>query len=579
MVDKNKDLTAYVQALMDKDTRDTEVSQTKPEVSDESSNSSATLKRIGNLIVSRNAIGKKSKNAIGDLTKDAYDKAVDFIDSHEDMMKESNEDQQVLFSQVKEALIDVRMSKTLEELEGRRRNLDSMKDINEGIPTDIDNRGEQSAKTFIAELTNKLHEDLKPKKSQIAGVALKQTASKLFGGEGTVVNAIGKELKQWADVFKIPMLSKDKGTEPYDKEIGRLTGRATSIEPAKTETKPTKAKSSSWRDYDPGDKENVVPKAVDPGIVNKKSSVGDTTVDPTGKMYEKTGTGWKDLDTGKVVQRHKQSAIEGLFGQQTSGVSSGAGAASKISTLTVDKIVAKSITVEPTKKDAPKASVENKPFSTALLGEDEKKEPGLLDKAKGLFGGVGSGLVRGAGAVLRNPIGATVAAGATMLGAGAALDTGLGALGVGKDEKGQDLQLDAKKDDENWNKMSMWEKVQSGAARGIEKAGRFVFLDNMANQAASERIAKESTYLKDRVDTKPTMIDQASQEIPKATERVNQLGQDQTNQLGRLEDAIRRHTAGNAPGVEQTPTVVPIKGSVRSNESSFNRFQDRNAKG
>jgi len=85
------------------------------------------------------------------------------------------------------------------------------------------------------------------------------------------------------------------------------------------------------------------------------------------------------------------------------------------------------------------------------------------------------------------------AAGAVMYGAGRAVDYGLGAMGVGKDEKGNDLQVDTKADDSNWDRMSMLEKAQSGIARGIEKAGDFV-APNMANQARADRVKKESEY-------------------------------------------------------------------------------------
>ena len=92
-------------------------------------------------------------------------------------------------------------------------------------------------------------------------------------------------------------------------------------------------------------------------------------------------------------------------------------------------------------------------------------------------------------------------AGLAMLGrgiTGAAVDYGLGELGVGKDADGEDLQIDEKQDDENWNKMTIAEKMQSGLARGIEKAGSVTFLDNIAREAQTNRIKNETNYLKDR---------------------------------------------------------------------------------
>ena len=93
---------------------------------------------------------------------------------------------------------------------------------------------------------------------------------------------------------------------------------------------------------------------------------------------------------------------------------------------------------------------------------------------------------------------AGVGAGLAMVGAGAAVDYGVGKLGVGKDEDGNDLQVDEKQDDENWDKMTVGEKIQSGMARGVEKVGDSLFLGNIANEAKSERIKNETKYLKDK---------------------------------------------------------------------------------
>ena len=111
-------------------------------------------------------------------------------------------------------------------------------------------------------------------------------------------------------------------------------------------------------------------------------------------------------------------------------------------------------------------------------------------------GGLGlgdlAGLATGAGSMIKGAAKYALPA-AVMYGAGRAVDYGAGALGVGKDEKGNDLQVDTKADDSNWNRMSMLEKAQSGLARGIEKAGDFV-APNMANQARADRVKKESEY-------------------------------------------------------------------------------------
>jgi hypothetical protein len=54
--------------------------------------------------------------------------------------------------------------------------------------------------------------------------------------------------------------------------------------------------------------------------------------------------------------------------------------------------------------------------------------------------------------------------------------------------------IDAKQDDANWSKMNWWQHAYSGVARGIEKTGRFVGLDNIANEAQAGRIKSETDY-------------------------------------------------------------------------------------
>jgi hypothetical protein len=87
------------------------------------------------------------------------------------------------------------------------------------------------------------------------------------------------------------------------------------------------------------------------------------------------------------------------------------------------------------------------------------------------------------------------AAGAAMYGVSNAGDWALGKMGVGKDAEGKDIQIDQKQDDANWNKMSWWQKAESGLARGVEKAGSFVGLDNLSREAQAKRIKTETQYL------------------------------------------------------------------------------------
>lgn len=72
---------------------------------------------------------------------------------------------------------------------------------------------------------------------------------------------------------------------------------------------------------------------------------------------------------------------------------------------------------------------------------------------------------------------------------GYASDTAAGALGAGGNA------IDEKQDDANWNRMNWWQKGQSGFARGIEKTGSLLFLDNIVNSARADRIKSETGYL------------------------------------------------------------------------------------
>lgn len=61
--------------------------------------------------------------------------------------------------------------------------------------------------------------------------------------------------------------------------------------------------------------------------------------------------------------------------------------------------------------------------------------------------------------------------------------------------------VDKEQDDANWARMSALEKAESGLARSIESIGGFMFMDNVANEAAANRIKNETSYLDGKVGT------------------------------------------------------------------------------
>ncbi len=141
-------------------------------------------------------------------------------------------------------------------------------------------------------------------------------------------------------------------------------------------------------------------------------------------------------------------------------------------------------------KGAPSSTTEKeKEGGGSLLGDLASGATDLMG-SKGKLGKMGGRLMTAGKAAL--PYAA--AAGVAVAG-GAAVDYGLGKLGVGKDKEGNDLQVNTAQDDANWAKMSMGQKIESGFARGIEKTGSALFLGNVSKEAQATRIKKETEYL------------------------------------------------------------------------------------
>lgn len=130
---------------------------------------------------------------------------------------------------------------------------------------------------------------------------------------------------------------------------------------------------------------------------------------------------------------------------------------------------------------------------------------------------------------------------ALALGAANLVDAGLGKLGVGKDAEGNDIELDQAQDDANWDKMSTGGKIMSGAARGIEKVGSFLGLDNISRAAAAKRIKSETEYLKSKEAT--------VQDVKTATSEVQQNRvESQSSKLSELEQKRANIAAMATPG-------------------------------
>lgn len=260
----------------------------------------------------------------------------------------------------------------------------------------------------------------------------------------------------------------------------------------------------------------------------------------------------------------------------------------KITTLTVDRVIAKSLDVEkPSKAKTLPPRDERGRFVSPTAGVQKAAvmaDIGGQPTTPATESGLGLGDVAGLGAMGKGALGKAAAIGGTalswaapaaaMVGVGAAADYGLGKLGVGKTAEGQDIQIDEKADDANWQKMSWWEKAQSGAARGIEKVGSAAFLGNMSRQAQSERIAKESAYFAEKesstpVTKKPTLINAAPEALKKDEAELSAMAANKQQA-----PIIVQAPAAPAPAAQQS-IVMPIKGNVRPNESALEKMQSR----
>ena len=123
------------------------------------------------------------------------------------------------------------------------------------------------------------------------------------------------------------------------------------------------------------------------------------------------------------------------------------------------------------------------------IGKTASIAEGAASAAEGAGKGAGKGAWKGAaGGALRSAGGLALAA-AIPMALSAGFDAILGKFGIGNNK------IDNQKDQENWDRASLLEKMTSGLARGIEGTGRLLFLDNLANKAQADRIKEETIYL------------------------------------------------------------------------------------
>lgn len=173
----------------------------------------------------------------------------------------------------------------------------------------------------------------------------------------------------------------------------------------------------------------------------------------------------------------------------------------------------------------------------------------------------------------------TVAAGAAAIGGGMAIDYGAGKLGIGKND------IDENRDEANWSKMSLLEKAQSGSARTIEHAGSFLGLGNIANEARSNRVEKETNYFnKKEITPTPIDVDMNVERMKKDNNTMTKnIESDMSQNVSYSRDSVSQPTSAqpivinnnnaSAPAARNPePTGRPA--TVRHSDSTFKRWQD-----
>ena len=159
-----------------------------------------------------------------------------------------------------------------------------------------------------------------------------------------------------------------------------------------------------------------------------------------------------------------------------------------------------------------------------------------------------------------------------MLAGGYATDWAAGKLGAGKDENGNDLQIDETADDKNWERMSILQKVESGLGRGVEYGGKFLGLDNIAREAEHRRITTETAYLDKQNNTSADRL-AAKLERPETPSRVLAT-QALTSEMTQADKIAAAQTQKNdSMNIVNAPTTV----NNNAKTQQIMRPQSRNA--
>lgn len=561
------------------------------------------LKNIGDLITKKESVKKPYNTKVTRVVKSTYEKAIKQIEEKEsEAMSDASDSQRHLLGKIQKTLVEMRKTDDFDKLDEIRKDLQSLnKKVSE-------TGGSDKAKKFILNFGEMIHST---SKIPTSAKSISNLSDKL-GMENFSLTSLF-DLSALADptVYKKDSLIRDiVGLFASDKKREQLQDIKATIKAKEDTLDPFSKKKIKEKKLRDSDKPSTTPTISNtPSPITKATATsaqpGETFIDSKRTEYEKWAIGWRDKASGKMVTKAEQERINKEYNvehgkPETKSVPASKSVSNKASIireLKVDKIIVKELVVKP--KDADLQGLldmgggvnggDSGGISDILPDVDidlpDGRRPGRKPRMPSKKGGLGK-LGRFAGKVARF-------AGPALLAYGAAnaIDYAAGKYGIGKDVEGNDIQIDEEADESNWRKMSAWEKLQSGAARGVEHLGSSVGLDNMARQAEQERIAKESDYLKFRrervqpasAESEKIMADAARYSTGNISTKPS-VATTMTPEIKNLSDIVDTKFLNPAPVIITNPApaapaketvIMPVKGSVRPSDSSFNRFQDR----
>ena len=451
------------------------------------------LQKIGDLLTKRDESDRPIHPVINDKVKSVFEESFNMLKQKQDSMSEATDYQKQLLNRLFKTLVDIRQVDDFDSLiEVRKEVIKIEKKAEE------DTSGNPDIKKFISDISSKIYNDTK------------------FSNKDKTMSFVKGTIKQLSPFAFFDMSKlKDKRGSVLSKDTDDTLSEIDASVAEKKETFDNKRKSKS---------DKLASQAKTP-VVSQKSEptsakVGETFIDEKRTTYEKYATGWRDIASGKMATKAEQERINVEYNKQMESstpkvklgsdpVKKSDNSISKITELKIDKAIIKELKIDKDALDKLVDAITSRKGETENTVETDNsiipdididigkrgssrtptptKSGGLkrvLGSAKSLLGGVGR--VATAAAPLAIPA-------ALAYGAANAIDYGAGKLfGVGKDETGEDLQVDEKTDDANWNKMSAFQKMQSGLARGVEYAGSAVGLSNIARSVEVGRIDRES---------------------------------------------------------------------------------------